>query len=245
MWLLLHGFTGAAQSWEAVESRAELEGPVCAPFLVGHSAAGGGATSFGEEVERIATIAASAPEPRYLCGYSMGSRVALGMIAHKPALFRAAVLIGVHPGLEDETDRAARRALDAQRAAVLRREGLEAFVDAWEREPLFETQRHQPAATLQRQRELRLGHDAEGLATSLDVLGLGRMPHLVGVLSTLTTPVVLMAGERDPKFKAIARTLATRVRHVEIVSGAGHNLLLEAPGAVASTLAKVQRGDYG
>ena len=139
MWLLLHGFTGAPESWRHVAEGASSDRPPLTPALTGHGAdwQRTAVASFEGEVMRLASIVAETERPRLLCGYSMGSRVALGLLISRPDLFDAAVLIGMHPGLPDEPARAARRDLDTGRVRQLREEGLPVFVSAWEELPLF------------------------------------------------------------------------------------------------------------
>jgi pimeloyl-ACP methyl ester carboxylesterase len=57
-------------------------------------------------------------------------------------------------------------------------------------------------------------------------------------LGELTMPVAVLAGQRDPKFTSLAKRLASRLPDatLTIVPGAGHALLLEAPGAVATAI---------
>jgi 2-succinyl-6-hydroxy-2,4-cyclohexadiene-1-carboxylate synthase len=245
MWMLLHGFTGSSRSWDAVVGACELDRDPLRPTLLGHgpdwrSAA---TASFDEETARLASMAYSLDRPRFLCGYSMGARVALGMLVGYPGLFDAAVLIGVHPGLADEQARSERREVDAGRARLLRAEGTTAFVAAWEAEPLFESQRGVAKDALDTQREIRLGHDAEGLARALEVLGLAEMPDYREAVAMTDAYVVIMAGARDSKLSALALELS-RGHHCiepEIVAGAGHNVVLEAPGAVAAALHRTER----
>ena len=54
-------------------------------------------------------------------------------------------------------------------------------------------------------------------------------------------PVVVLAGERDAKFVAIAQRLAAGLPDaaLTIVPGAGHALALEAPDAVAAAISAV------
>ena len=243
MWMLLHGFMGSPRSWEQVLSATDLSGKPVVPLLLGHGSDWNRnrVGSFEDEVTRLLEIATKMTPPRFLCGYSMGARIALGMLVRASALFEGVVLVGVHPGLEDPVARAERRAADAERALVLRREGLVAFVDAWEDQPLFASQRNLPPATLDAQRQIRLGHDAEGLAVCLEVVGLAEMPSCGRALSSLDTPTTLMAGARDTKFATIARNLSSETHLRQIVDGVGHNVVLEAPEVVAMALKSTEQ----
>jgi 2-succinyl-6-hydroxy-2,4-cyclohexadiene-1-carboxylate synthase len=203
--------------------------------------------SFESEVSRLAEVASDHSRPRLLGGYSMGARVALGLLAEHPGLFDAAVLIGVHPGLEDEKARLARRRLDAERVKLLRDEGLDAFVRAWESLPLFASQQSLASKTLSDQRDIRLDHEAEGLARALEVLGLAEMPSFGPSIRRSQTPITLVAGSRDPKFCKLAHELASGHSHLraEIVDGVGHNVLLEAPNVVGALMQRAEQQVVG
>ena len=155
----------------------------------------------------------------------------------------AALLIGVHPGLDDDELRNERRDLDAARANMLRTQGLRAFVTAWESQPLFQSQRQLSEEAKQQQRDIRLSQHPEGLARSLEALGLAAMPSYADALASIQVPMTLMAGAHDEKFRDIAVDLSEGRPGVEclIVDGAGHNLLLEASGAVSMALSRLER----
>ena len=244
MWMLLHGFTGSPRSWDPVIARATLDQAPLRPALFGHRSDWREleVASFADEVRRLSALASSRRRPRFVAGYSLGARLAAGMLAAAPDLFDAAVLIGLHPGLADEEARRERREADAARAYALRTRGVAAFVSDWEKQPLFDTQAGLCAETREQQRRIRLQHDPEGLARSLEVLGLGAMPFYGRVLSKTTVPVTLMAGSLDTKFRDLATDLAGRSAQVESISveGAGHNLLLEAREAVAEALRRAE-----
>lgn len=244
MWTLLHGFTGSPDSWSRVLSHAELDRPASAPWLLGHGASwrSRAVDSFEAECARVQEMSSDAGRPRLLCGYSLGARLALGVLNLDPNRFDAAVLIGAQPGLDDGDARSERRKLDAQRARTLRQDGLPAFVEAWEALPLFASQRELPDELRREQRQVRLAHDADGLARSLEVLGLGEMPSYGPSMGALGIPIILVAGSLDAKFTRSAESLAARHPNVdvEIIPGAGHNLILEAPGAIARILERVE-----
>ncbi|MEM7135054.1 MAG: alpha/beta fold hydrolase [Myxococcota bacterium] len=235
MWMLLHGFTGAPTSWDAVGARLKDGQSTMRPLLHGHGRDWRArmVKTFGGEVDRLLQLAETMPRPRCLVGYSMGARLALAMHASRKLEFDAVVLIGVHPGLDDPAARASRRALDAAHAADLRERGLPSFVDAWEGQPLFDSQRRLTAESRSMQRQIRLDHDADGLASSLDVLGLAQMPSYRAAIAELHPPPTLVAGRLDLKFASLARELTTRP---VLVEDAGHNVVLEAPDAVAALL---------
>ncbi len=241
---LIHGFMGACSSWDEVRAASRVvprEASCLRPL--GH-AEPSGARDFDAEVARLlARLEVEHAGPWVLAGYSLGARIALGMLVAAPARFAGALLIAPHPGLGDVAEARARRALDEERAACLESEGLEAFVDAWERLPLFATQRSLSGERLRSQRGTRLSHDASELARSLRVLGLGAMPSRWPALHALHVPVVWLVGERDTRFVALACEAARVMPDARlcVAPGAGHNLLLERPGVVAEELDSLWR----
>jgi 2-succinyl-6-hydroxy-2,4-cyclohexadiene-1-carboxylate synthase len=241
MWTLLHGFTGSPQSYSRIVRHLDVEQRVLIPALTGHGDdwRGRAADSFEGEVSRLLALHSGVKRPRLLCGYSLGARAALGMLSRAPEMFDGALLIGLHPGLDSRSARDERHALDAGRARLLREHGLAAFVKEWEALPLFASQRALPPNLLAEQRECRLAHDPEGLARSLEVLGLAEMPNYRPAMASLAVPITLMTGSLDTKFSNMANELADRNAHIRAqrVDGVGHNVLLEAPSVVATALA--------
>jgi 2-succinyl-6-hydroxy-2,4-cyclohexadiene-1-carboxylate synthase len=235
---LLHGFTGAPSNFDGVI--AALRPELCAvPALWGHGAASALApASFEAEVDRLAAELRERAPLFHLAGYSLGGRLAIGLLVRHPRLFRSATLIGAQPGLGSETERAARREADERWCTLIAEGGVPAFVDAWEALPLFASQKNAPERAVAAQRRIRSSHGAEGLIASLKVTGLGEMPPYWGDLDEIAQPTILMVGALDGKFTAIAREMATRMPRtaVHVVAGAGHNLLLEAESSVIDVL---------
>jgi 2-succinyl-6-hydroxy-2,4-cyclohexadiene-1-carboxylate synthase len=231
-YLLLHGFTGTPESLQALAAPAGS----LAPPLGGHLDEPPSG-SFDEELERLATLAA---DRQGLFGYSLGGRFALGLLARHPRRFRHAVVVSAQPGLASEAERSARRVADQGFVRLLREQGLPAFVDAWQKLPLWASQGDLPEAVKLAQRAQRLRHHADGLAQSLVQHGLGEMPDFRELLRRVETPVDLVVGERDPKFVRLAEELVTLLPHARltIVPGVGHNVLLESPATLAQLLLK-------
>lgn len=229
-YLFLHGFTGTPANF----AQMHVPGGSMMPALAGHLDAPE-ATDFWSEVDRLAAIGGSFGG---VFGYSLGGRLALGLLARHPAHFEHAVIVSAHPGLQSELARAARRDGDAAWAKLLRTDGLEAFVAQWEKLDLWSTQYGLPAAALDAQQRERMRHDPWRLAASLDALSLGQMPDLRPLLRNVRGRVDVLAGERDEKFVALARELCEIIPNARltIVPGAGHNLVLERPRVCASQL---------
>ena len=166
-----------------------------------------------------------------IVGYSFGGRIALSLIQLAPDRFRAATLISAHPGLLDPALRAQRRLADQGWIRMLRERGLPAFVDAWERQPLFRTQSRLQPDVLARQRQRRLSHRPEGLASAIERLGLAEMPSAWDGIEVYRGRLTWIVGGEDSRFRAIAQEVAalrpaTRLR---LLDGVGHNPLLETP----------------
>ena len=245
MLVLIHGFSGGPASWDALMPLLPTETEVLRPTLLGHGSGWreSSVETFVDEVERIAETLARTAGPHQLCGYSLGGRVALGLLASHPRLFNSAVVIASHPGLKTPGKREERIKVDRGRAEQLRTEGMAAFVDSWESLPLFETQHRLLDDVLERQRKVRLAHDPEGVARSLDVLGLGKMPDLRPSLSAVDLPVTLLVGELDYNYRLLAEEMSSELPDARVltVAGVGHNVVLEAPEAVAEALRRANR----
>lgn len=177
----------------------------------------------------------------------MGGRVALAAASSQPETFArfagGLVLESAGLGPVDEREREDAAERDARNAAALRRDGLSAFMDAWERLDLFATQRDLPVSARERMRASRLANDAEALARTFEHAGQHAMPARVDVLAALASlrasgaPVRYIAGARDVKYRTLAESLEDEgLCEVRIVAGAGHNVHLEAPAAYLHAL---------
>lgn len=240
--VLLHGFTGSPASFDGLVRRLSRRRRLRLhrPALLGHGAeAPASVVRFEQEVDRLARgVVRAGLSGSHLCGYSLGARVALGLLARHGHLFSGATLVGVHPGLDGARERATRIGSDERWCELLTRRGLRAFLDAWQAQPLFASQRDLPAAEVAAQRRVRSSHTADGLARALRVLGLGQMPCYRGAFAIDRGRVRLVVGERDEKFVRLARDIQRRAPRVQVdpIAGAGHNILLEAPDPLARIL---------
>jgi 2-succinyl-6-hydroxy-2,4-cyclohexadiene-1-carboxylate synthase len=225
--VLVPGFTQKASAWEPV--RAHLPSDIDATPVEVPTGRG--------FVETAAAIGAGAGRAVY-AGYSMGGRLCLRLALDRPDLVRGLVLISASAGIADDSERAARREADEQLAREIERDGVDAFLDRWLRQPMFATL-PADAAKLE---ERRAGNTVATLTHALRVLGPGAQDPLWDRLAQLEPPFVPVAGTLDEKYVDIAFEMAEAVGpdvHPVLIGGAGHAAHLEQPEAVASLLRRV------
>ncbi len=229
---LLHGFAQPPSSWAEVQAVLGGSRAVARP-TPGHDPS---LPIRGGWDQAIADLAATLPADAVVVGYSFGARLALGLLAIDAV--RAAVLVGVNPGLADPTARAARRADDQVWADRLRTVGVAGFLDAWERQALFATQARAPVTVRDRRRQARAALAAPPLACALEQLGLGAMPDLGPALVSRAARAHLVVGADDARCLAIAQALRREAPAlaVDVIAGSGHVPTLEAPAALAAVL---------
>mgnify|MGYP003623077801 CR=1 FL=1 len=169
----------------------------------------------------------------HLVGYSMGARLALHIATHQPERLATLVVLAGAAGLA-EPGRSERLREDRDLAGRIEAEGIGWFADHWAGLPMFAGLAARGEATLSELRRVRLGNRAEGLAASLRDMGQGAMVPIWDLLPRLEMPVLLIAGERDPRL-AVTRRLHAAIPNsrLRLVQGAGHAAQLEAPEQVA------------
>ena len=220
---LVHGFTQTGRSWAPVVPALSEHFEVVTPDLPGHGGRGDVHTGI-EEAARL--IGEDGGSGAYL-GYSMGGRVALRLALDRPDLVERLVLVSTSAGIDDEDDRAERRAVDEARATALEAGGVDAFLTDWLAQPLFAGLPPE-AAGLEARRE----NTAEGLAAALRLLGVGSQEPLWRRLHELHMPVLIVAGERDDAYCIQAVHLGGWLGEVAVlamVPDAGHACHLERP----------------
>jgi 2-succinyl-6-hydroxy-2,4-cyclohexadiene-1-carboxylate synthase len=233
--VLLHGFTQTRQSWRRTVAALGGRYRALAPDLPGHGlAAERRPASFAG---CAAYVRALADGPCVLAGYSMGGRIALFTALALPGTVERLVLVGASPGIADAGEREQRRRSDEELADRIEAIGVEAFASEWGAQELFAGQDERVAAAAHAD---RLRNTAAGLAAALRGLGTGVMPPLWDRLGELGMPVTLVVGERDAKFRAIARRMAPAIAdcRVDVVDGAGHAAQLEQPEIVAAAITR-------
>ena len=239
--LLLHGFTGRGTTWGAHVAAFVREFRVIVVDLPGHGRSGIPSDPAQMSVERSADDLAAILQREgwssaHVLGYSLGARVALRLAVAHPQAVRRLMLESPSAGLVTESERYARRVADEARAVRLERDGMAAFVDEWEREPVFASQAGFSRWRAARLRAERLRNRPAGLAASLRGAGQGTMEPLQARLAEVTAPTLVVAGTMDLTGRARAEAVAAGIpgARLEIVAGAGHTPHLERPSTFRS-----------
>lgn len=225
--VLVPGFMQGPASWAPVSARI---GRRYSPLALDHRA---------HDLEgRLAEIEAAAPPGAALVGYSLGGRLALHAAlraAPDRGRFGALVVVGTSAGIADPVERRERRRADDRLADWMAASAIEDVVAHWEEVPALAGQ---PAELVAAQRADRLARDPARLAELLRSAGQGALEPVWDRLAELDTPLLALAGDRDPHYRAAARRMALLAARGEarVVPGAGHAAHLERPAAVAAAL---------
>lgn len=228
--VFVHGFTQTGRSWQPIAEYFVRAGHRCVLVdLPGH----GGSAHVRADLRRAADMLGTVGGPAVYVGYSLGGRVCLHLALMYPHLVERLALIGAHPGIDDDGDRSARRAADDALASHIHAVGVSAFLREWVAQPLFGGMSATEADFADRER-----NTADGLASSLRMMGTGTQVPLWPRLLELTMPVLAMAGADDHKFAAVAAQLAEAAPHARslLIDGAAHAAHLQRPDAVVSAL---------
>lgn len=232
--LFLHGFMGSCDDWvEVMECLSDR--PRCiAVDLPGH----GQTQMLNDAADPNHPAFQMAPTAQALMnmleqlsisvcdlvGYSMGGRLALYLAIYYPNRIRRLVLESASAGLATESEREARRQHDASLAQQLTTERLESFLQRWYRQPLFASLSRHPSFTPIWQRRLR--NRPEALARSLRHMGTGQQPSLWNAIRHHAIPTLVLVGENDAKFRAIAAAMCDRCVAMTsvVVPGCAHTI---------------------
>ena len=231
--LFLHGFTNTGASWDDVIAGLPSSFRPHAPDLRGHGSASAARPVSLETV--LVELDALAPDRFTVVGYSQGGRIALHAALAMPGRVARLVLIGASPGIADPDEREQRRVADEALAAWMETVPIEEVVSRWSQTPVLADQ---PPAVRAAVTADRLHNTTDGLAAALRGLGTGTLPSLWDRLGEISSPVELIVGERDVKFRATAERMQTAMpdARLHVVPGAGHAAHLEDPYAVAALI---------
>jgi 2-succinyl-6-hydroxy-2,4-cyclohexadiene-1-carboxylate synthase len=232
--LLVHGFAGTAGSWDRFSNH--LDPQRYRPVAVDLRGHGQNAALRPISFETcIDDLLLAAPASFTLVGYSLGGRLALQLALAAPQRVERLVLISASAGIEDDDARAARLVSDLDLADRLDRLPIEQFASEWLAGPLFVGDA--PEAQDLARSEIEKNSPAS-LACALRGLSVGRMEPLWERLGEISAPTMVVAGETDETYVALAKRMSSAIAgsELQIIQGAGHALPRSASEALAGLL---------
>jgi len=241
--LVLHGLTGDHTTMNQLVAALAPHRTVVATDLIGHGASDSPAEVRHYEADAIVRQLSELMDsvgggPADVVGYSLGGRVALTFASREPSRVARLATIGASPGLTGDAA-VARRRNDEALATSLLSDGLHTFVDRWMALPMWDSLRRRwTAEEWDASRAQRLRSDPVGLANSLRGFGTGSMPPLHGDLRDISAPTLLIIGEEDAKFRAIADEMRSSIPtcRMTVIGDAGHAAHLEQPDATLTAI---------
>ncbi|MEO5904619.1 MAG: 2-succinyl-6-hydroxy-2,4-cyclohexadiene-1-carboxylate synthase [Gemmatimonadaceae bacterium] len=241
--VLLHGFTGSAETWTPFRQMFESAYRFIAIDQPGHGRSSSPADPslylidrFGDALSRV--FDSFRIDRAVLVGYSMGGRAALRFAVDHLDRVAGLVLESTSPGIADGKQRFDRTAADTELADLIELDGIEKFVRRWERLPLWDTQRRLSDKTLAGQHERRLTNNPTGLANSLRGAGAGKDLPMLDAAMRIRVPALLIAGALDSKYVALGGLLEKAIpdSRLKVIPNSGHAVHLEQPEAFAATI---------
>jgi pimeloyl-ACP methyl ester carboxylesterase len=233
--LFLHHFGGSSRSWRGVIDRLSHRHRCIAPDLPGFGTAAdrpGPFTTAAAADVITALIEALALQDYRIVGHSMGGKIALAVAARAPPGLRGLILLAPSPPTPEPIPAADRGHLLASWGD---RDATAAIVDKISVRALSRLDREQQIADM-------LASSQEAWAAWLNR---GSREDLSAALGRIAVPITIVSGSGD-------RTVGTAVLHrellqktpsatLEIISGAGHLLPIEARDEVAAIIRRSSR----
>lgn len=233
----LHGAVGLAADWRILSERlAQREIGTravdlwrfleCEPMPVEY---------FGTAFNADASGNPDRGQSRVLAGYSMGGRLALHALLEKKHPWKAAIIIGAHPGLEEGGERTARAASDAEWASKALLENFSDFLATWDDQPILEGGSIREPGDLSRLQLRR-----REIARSFVDWSLGNQQPLWNRLHEIDIPVLWVVGEEDEKFHSLGMRACELMPNAKLAVAphSGHRVPWQACNWLADTMAK-------
>lgn len=241
--VFLHGFMGRGQDWLPSAKALADSAYSIMPDLPGHAQNTiyqmDQPLSFDMLAEELANLLDHLElNTVNLVGYSMGGRLALFFGLRFPERVQRLVLESASAGIALEKECVERQIVDDQRAEQILAYGMQMFVDAWYQMPLFASL-SKKRRLLERIKQTRYKNDPTWIAKVIRDLSPGLQPQVLDQLQSLKMPVLLMAGELDPKYTRIMKAMGESISGAQVITitGSGHNCHAEKPDKVVQHLA--------
>ena len=231
--LFLHGFSGSADTWFEITSK--FNGYSITPDIIGHGKSkyinlnadyniNDWCTDMNEILKLLNVNRLN------ICGYSMGGRLAVAFAAKHPKKINSLMVEGGNIGIKDKIAREDRCKADLKLSKFIS-EDLEKFINLWESNPLFKSQKKRNHEAFMLQRNIRLSQNAPQLSKALKTFSQGSMDYFEEEFSKFDFPISIINGSEDTKYISTGRNMTkinSNCTH-HIIEKSNHNVHLESP----------------
>lgn len=158
---------------------------------------------------------------RIFIGYSLGGRIGLHLLKHKPNLFDHYIFLSTHPGLTEPDEIEQRQLNDQHWIEKLKKLYWEDFLKEWNSQQVFAGDINEPVRNSE-------DYISKKLIQSLDGLSLARQKNMRPCIQKFQSKITWFVGEKDKKFSDLAEKMKQKkilLDYKRIPSG--HRILLE------------------
>ncbi len=240
--LFIHGFMGSGDDWQDIIKKLDGKYSVLTIDLPGHGKSlieKEEYFSFHYVNKSINTILDFLQIDKiYICGYSMGGRVALNYATRYPERVKKLILESSTAGISGIKEKKERQKLDELMAEKLENIPYSKFLVEWYQLPLFsslrDNHRHYDIIASKK------GNNPKQLSISMRKMGTGNMESMWFKLSYLSMPTCIIHGEYDTKYSDISQKMQELIPNCTVhkIKNAGHVPHIENTQAFLNILQK-------
>lgn len=224
----LPGFLGQPADWDLLDDWNLNPHRIEKHDLVAY---GSERSSFQKWSEVFNSQVSKAQEQRILLGYSLGGRLALHALSHAPHLWKGAIFVSTHTGLNCEVKKKERLEHDFQWAERFLHDPWEEVIESWNAQPVFAKD------TFVFERK-----DTKNRIVAADLLrsfSLGLQDSFESFICQSPLPILWIVGEHDADYKAQATNLKFRhpASQIWIAPQSGHRVPWHNPRSFKQRIA--------
>lgn len=233
----LHGFLGQGDDWQSTENeltKHNLSVDWVKPnlFSVDSPDINPYETYVIKLIDQCKLLTSTYSKKVFL-GYSLGGRLGLYILKHKPELFDHYCFVSTNPGLLSVSEKLERVKNDLQWQKQFQQQSWSDAVRLWNQQGVLQTEASEP------KRELG-AYDLDKLTNSLNLWSLGRQDDFRSLIKKHQNKVTWIVGTKDLKFTMIADELEEKKILLDSKRiFCGHRILFEKPTELALAIKKV------
>lgn len=177
-----------------------------------------------------------------LVAYSLGGRLALHALEHKPNLWHKVMALSTNPGFEDSfvgldpasEARRARWMTDTYWAEEFLTKPWDMVIRNWNNQPVFGGGEGEPI-------RIEKDYSRESLSLALTQWSLAQQKNMRPLIASHADKVIWLVGERDEKFVDQSVALKEQVADLdsEVIESASHRILFDNPKQLSRKISQL------